>query len=744
MPVDIHRVKSRMDDPATHIDRVNSLLNGWILTGVGLIVGSAVIGLTGTPIDLSWFDVDPASVDHPALGLLPSQRFFLDVLMLFGAGLVFLMSMLLRRSISWWILLLAILPVPIVLWHGWNDPADLEQGSVWIASIIGAVALSHAARHQSARSLGLALLMAGLAPLVLCSIGQMFWEIPATIAYFESNREEVLAMQGLEPGSSAALVLERRLRNAVPTAWFDSTNLLASLMAAGSCFWLSLTLSGMRSKLSSGVAGLCGFLAIAMAAIVFATGSIGGLVVLFIGVLFLFVYRMLPESRSTCGWWAIALVLLALIAAPLGSLLGEFPGVDSLLIRGGYVAGAAEITASSPLAGVGPAGFQSAWMSVRGDGSPEEIVSPHSMPWDWLATIGLLSLCWISLVLIALWWCLGRGDRMVQSPRGIHISWGLFASFLITMASFLLLQFNEIAVLGSGLILLRLLGWLSFIAMTAWLLWLWRRVPTGMTMGAAVAALVVVIHSQVEMTIQQSNTVPWILCMVGLAASLPAWKHESVDRWITGMISGLLAISVATIIIVIGLMPALFSERVVESAGRLVQETSMSGKGSSLLSGRTVAGRMLLESGLDRGVHRLQLLAAQQMFAGISISNSLPSPPSRQSINTVRAFVIEVSRKVFEEEDSIEAGHLALAALLLRDDPNAIADALLLATDIAERDPAGIWSQRHLADVLWESGEVDLAGIAYERVLQIDDAREIDPLRQLSEEDRELIESRID
>ena len=170
----------------------------------------------------------------------------------------------------------------------------------------------------------------------------------------------------------------------------------------------------------------------------------------------------------------------------------------------------------------------------------------------------------------------------------------------------------------------------------------------------------------------------------------------------------------------------------------------MSGKGSSLLSGRTVAGRMLLQSGLDRGDHRLQLLAAQQMFAGISISNSLPSPPSRQSINTVRAFVIEVSRKVFEEEDSIEAGHLALAALLLRDDPNAIADALLLATDIAERDPAGIWSQRHLADVLWESGEVDLAGIAYERVLQIDDAREIDPLRQLSEEDRELIESRID
>ena len=59
-----------------------------ILIGTALIVSSVVIRLMTAAIEMPWFDVDPTSIDHPAIGLLPSARFGFDILMLIGAGLI--------------------------------------------------------------------------------------------------------------------------------------------------------------------------------------------------------------------------------------------------------------------------------------------------------------------------------------------------------------------------------------------------------------------------------------------------------------------------------------------------------------------------------------------------------------------------------------------------------------------------------------------------------------------------------
>ena len=282
----------------------NQTTQGWMigfwvaLLGTAMIVGAVVIRLTTAAITLSWFDVDPTSVDHAALGLLPSDRFGLDAIMLFGAALVFAGQFIRGRGAAWWILLLAALPIPVLLWHGWDDPADLEQGSLWIASVVAAVALAHGAGNSWLRATGLAILLAGLAPLVIKAIAQVAWDIPATIAYFDANRADVLAMRGLEPGSSAARVFERRLRNAVPTTWFSSTNLLASVLAAGASVWFAITLVAIREKVASGVSGLCAFIALAMAAIVIATGSLGRLGCLVHRPVFRCCWRVLPRLVS--------------------------------------------------------------------------------------------------------------------------------------------------------------------------------------------------------------------------------------------------------------------------------------------------------------------------------------------------------------------------------------------------------------------------------------------------------------
>lgn len=729
----------------------NQTTQGWMigfwvaLLGTAMIVGAVVVRLTTAAITLSWFDVDPTSVDHAALGLLPSDRFGLDAIMLFGAALVFAGQFIRGRGAAWWILLLAALPIPVLLWHGWDDPADLEQGSLWIASVVAAVALAHGAGNSWLRATGLAILLAGLAPLVIKAIAQVAWDIPATIAYFDANRADVLAMRGLEPGSSAARVLERRLRNAVPTTWFSSTNLLASVLAAGVSVWFAITLVAIREKVASGVSGLCAFIALAMAAIVIATGSLGGWVVLFIGLCFAAAGVFFRGWYRIGGWVAVGLVVLALLAAPLGSLLGDLPGIRSLVIRSGYVAGASQITAEAPWVGVGPAGFQSAWLQVRGAGSAEEIVSPHSMPWDWIATTGVLALAWVGLVLVGLWWaprCDQRSPREPDDPfslgRIVFVISCLVVGFGFTNA-----HIREMLTLGTPVMVVRLLGWLAFIALAVLLASLWHRVGSGIRIGACAAAVVLVVHAQVEMTIEQPTTVPWILAVLAIAA--PVGLAGSTRRRLARPLAALAAVvsvGLAVLVLVIGTVPAKQAELKVRGHGSKVHARGEMTSGLVGLSGRQSAAEGLLIAAAIRNDDRIRLAAAEQLLTGIAMSAAAENPAPPEQVEEARQLVVSIGLDIFERTGSIEAGHLVITALLATGDPDEIERTIPVAYAVSELDPVGLWSQRLFADVLWESGQPDVAAEIYRRVLELNDAREIDRLRQLSDEDRMLIEMR--
>ena len=47
---------------------------------------------------------------------------------------------------------------------------------------------------------------------------------------------------------------------------------------------------------------------------------------------------------------------------------------------------------SSPLVGVGPDGFQDAYLQFKPVRSPEDVASAHSMTVDWLASIGVVAI----------------------------------------------------------------------------------------------------------------------------------------------------------------------------------------------------------------------------------------------------------------------------------------------------------------------------------------------------------------
>jgi tetratricopeptide (TPR) repeat protein len=70
--------------------------------------------------------------------------------------------------------------------------------------------------------------------------------------------------------------------------------------------------------------------------------------------------------------------------------------------------------------------------------------------------------------------------------------------------------------------------------------------------------------------------------------------------------------------------------------------------------------------------------------------------------------------------------------------------AMAMARRLAEADPHGIAGWNRLGDLLWEYGRRAEAVEAYERSLQADRNFALDPLRQLSADDRRTIETRID
>jgi len=68
--------------------------------------------------------------------------------------------------------------------------------------------------------------------------------------------------------------------------------------------------------------------------------------------------------------------------------------------------------------GVGPDGFQNAYLTARPAISPEEVDSPHSVLFDWWATLGFGGIAWAAL-LIAILWFGGRG-LIADTSAGQH------------------------------------------------------------------------------------------------------------------------------------------------------------------------------------------------------------------------------------------------------------------------------------------------------------------------------------
>lgn len=428
--------------------------------GIALVVVAALVRAMTVTLPLPHFDADPRTTAIPELappstgigvldailgnpsGLGPTGGLVLDAIALLGAALAIgAAARSLCRS-DGLVLGLVGLGTVAAFWHA-LEPAragDAWIGSAWIAAWWGA-----AAAWVSARDAALGrLLLAGVAgfALVLGAKGmiQVGIDHPQTVASFEANRDAELAARGWQPGSASAILYERRLRQPEATGWFGLANVYASFMAGAVVLFGGLAWNAWRGAERRGkprgarahgalIAGGLGFLAASLGLVL--SGSKGGYGAALLGVMAavlpMLAWRAMsgreggvltrivrtPRFGSVVAVGAVALVLAGIA---LRGLMGDAIGELSLRFRWFYLVGAGRVFADAPLLGVGPDGFQAAYLLARPALSPEEVTSPHSVLFDWAATLGVFGLAW-GAALLSMTWLGGRGLGREEAPH---------------------------------------------------------------------------------------------------------------------------------------------------------------------------------------------------------------------------------------------------------------------------------------------------------------------------------------
>ncbi len=703
------------------------------------------------------FDTDPAIDPAPLAGLGPAGSLVLDALLLAAAGLGLLGEALDRRPIDVTLLVLAVLPAGAIWWHGAGDFGDLWRGTTWFSAAVAAATVAHLARDPALRVVLAALLLSVVVPLAVRGAAQVGFGVPGfsyvggdqreVVREFDKDREKRLREQGLEPGSSGALVFERRLRQGDPRAWFPTSNVFAALMSFGLVASAGLTWRSWRRRLEPRFLALGLALEVICAAALLASGSKGGMIAAAAG-LTLLAAGAWPRARALVQGRRGGAVALALVAAALlgvvarGTILPEsLLGERSLLVRWHYMVGATRLIAAHPLPGVGPDGFQDAYTAVRLARSPEEVTSAHSALIDWLAMLGASGAAWGAMAIILLWRAGGRlaGAEGDVAPVPMHSRAPLFAGGAVAALGLVPAIAVEAHAFG-GLSdeAARLVGVVGYLLVAAGACpWLRRLGPAALDASLAAATVALLVQAQIEMIFFDPSAVTWAYCCLALAGRA---ARGGPPRRGAGLIAGALVLGGAVVLALARTIPALKAQSMVIEAAKLL---SPRGETRARQAEQREAAASLLRRACESQLPSdswLLIEAARQRLYAAGFADGADRLTLLDAGTALADLAVERSGRAKAIALAVEAWQIRAT---LSNDAGEWDQAIGLARRLTEIDPHGIGPWLRLGDLLWQAGRRDEAVAAYERALESDRNRELDPLSQLPLSGRQRIQERI-
>jgi tetratricopeptide (TPR) repeat protein len=488
--------------------------------GLVLGVGAAMLRAITNFSPLPYWELDPLVFPASLSGLGPGGSLLVDSLIMLGAGLILAGQFAARQSVRLVPSALVLLGAAGVLLHGRTGLGNQWNGSSWSAAMLLGLAAGELGREERFRRVVVACLAAFVAVLAVKGAQQVFLEHAGTVRQFNENREAFLAAQGWTTDSAMARAYERRLVQNEASGWFGLANVYASFAAAGSVMLAGISAGAIRRVLGARerdervplgpVIVAAAALALAVAAL-FMAGARGGFVAAFLGaaaaVALVVAGRQRHGSPSVLG----GIISLGAMAATFALVIvrgqfGERLHELSLLFRWHYMQAATRIALGHPLTGVGPDGFQPAYLLAKNPLNPEEVSSPHNVLLEWWATLGLFGLAWCAALL---WWVWSAGARGAaphdtdaqrasanESPARAEIRCVIGIGALATLAA----SWLEQGELTADTALVRLVG-LGVWSVVGWGVLTATRRPSALgRLGLAAAAIAIASHALIDVT----------------------------------------------------------------------------------------------------------------------------------------------------------------------------------------------------------------------------------------------------
>lgn len=717
------------------------------------LLAIACVRLTSTTSTLPYWETDPAIQFLPETTLTPAMSLGFDALTWLLCSVVFLALRAKKEQVRFRMVLAAMVGGAVALLHGTGqgflatgDHMDLIRGSLWASSMIAAVTLAHLARDGSFKRVCFAVLAGVSVYLGAKGIFQTFVEHPRFVEEFRQNGEQILAANGIEPGSPNAKIFERRVTQPEATGWGGLSNIFGTVVATGALAWLALTILA-RNAVDRDRAGLLGVTAVAglvaLAGLYF-SNSRAAMAFAVVVALAIPLARQLPTAVGR--WSIIGLCALAILGVIAQGLLGPGVGDLSLYFRSQYWQGAMGVIADNPDTGVGAGSFKQAFLLHRPPTCPEEVQSPHSLFIDWLAALGLFAIPWIWITLAAL---RRAGARLVvaNDEQGSDQS--------DTRANTLALAFVALATFAWG-------AWIEWPTLYPDELFV-RAMAVGLWIGAgmvffsladrlsgrgeallwALMAGMVALHSMIEMTGVMPTTAMWALAVVLVAGAFPGCS-EAGRGWSRIMLA---VVSLAGVVVTIRYAFPIDKQ---EDGFRKAALTVLGAPSpvSDAPPSHSIENAEAHSDASQRAIN--MLLASDALFpradihgviatrAGLvgAMWNTIGDASRAQEWWDRASLALEQAREL--EPDSAET-HARLGSLhRLRWQSE---QALEHDRRASTLDPWGLEPAKALYETHRELGNTEEAIEAARRLLEVDQAKRLDPLRGLTERERASVEA---
>ncbi len=505
---------------------------GWV--GFVLIVVTALVRASVSFDPLPYWGSDPLVTFVPKTGFGPTAVAASDLLLVVGAMLCVLGGRGGRAGMLECVglgggavgvglhgLVLVRDPAAAGEWilHGSLD--HLLPGVTWASGLAAMVGMRRACADPRARRMALGVLLGFVGMLAAKGLMQVYVEHPMTVHDYEQRRGETLAARGWRPGSAMAQAYERRLYQADASGWFGLSNVLATFAAAAAVGLGALAVSVLKKGLKW-IAVLAGGGAALAALTLVLTHSKGGIGAAVVGLGWLIVVACTPIGRRWAGWLALAAAVgvVGLVAAR--GMLGDELGELSLRFRAQYQVGAVGAWLEHPVLGVGPGGFRDAYLRHRPELSVEEVVSPHSVVFEWITTLGVFGMVWVGLLA---WAAFGLGCPRAKGIEPVATredeprrDLGVMVLFALAATAASAWVEREMATGEGGL--MRVAGLAAWVVIASAVAAAYRAGPARLgELGVRAAGLVLVVHAMIEVTPGWESAAPVFGALLGAASA---------------------------------------------------------------------------------------------------------------------------------------------------------------------------------------------------------------------------------